>query len=126
MHLSKGKKRNGIKINWLDLVLPVEREEDIVKMYENAFTPNTKVILVTHMINWTGQIMPVRAIARAAHKRGIDVICDSAHTFAHIDFKIPDLEADYWGTSLHKWMCAPFGTGMMYVKKDKIKNVCPY
>lgn len=118
-------KRNGIKINWLDLALPLETEEDIVNIYKKAFTPNTKVVLVTHMINWTGQIMPVRAIAKAAHEKGIEVICDSAHTFAHIDFKIPELECDYWGTSLHKWMCAPFGTGMMWVKKDKIKNIWP-
>ena len=124
--LKQREKRDGIKLNWLNLNLPLDNESQIVKLYEDAFTPNTKVVLVTHMINWTGQIMPVKAIARAAHKRGIDVICDSAHTFAHLDFKIPDLECDYWGTSLHKWMCAPFGTGMLYIKKDKIKIYGPF
>ena len=118
-------KRDGIKLNQLNLNLPLENESQIVKLYEEAFTPNTKVVMLTHMINWTGQIMPIRAIARAAHKRGIEVICDSAHTFAHIDFKIPDLECDYWGTSLHKWLCAPFGTGMLYIKKEKIKDIWP-
>jgi selenocysteine lyase/cysteine desulfurase len=75
------------------------------------------------MINWTGQILPVRKIADAAHAKGIEVICDSAHTFAHIQFKVTDLGCDYWATSLHKWLCAPFGSGMMWIKKDKIKNV---
>ncbi len=118
-------KRDGIKLNWLDLKLPLENESEIVKLYEDAFTPNTKVVMIMHMINYTGQIMPVKAIARAAHKRGIEVLCDGAHTFAHLDFKIPELECDYFGTSLHKWLCAPFGTGMLYVKKEKIKNIWP-
>jgi selenocysteine lyase/cysteine desulfurase len=118
-------KRDGIKLNWLNLKLPLDNENEIVRTYENAFTANTKVVMVMHMINYTGQIMPIKAIARAAHKRGIEIIVDGAHTFAHLDFQIPDLECDYFGTSLHKWMCAPFGTGLMYMKKDKIKNVWP-
>jgi selenocysteine lyase/cysteine desulfurase len=118
-------KRDGIKLNWVNLKLPLDNEDEIVSIYENAFTPKTKVVMLMHMINWTGQVMPVRAIARAAHKRGIEVLVDGAHTFAHLDFKIPDLECDYFGTSLHKWLCAPFGTGLMYMKKEKIKNVWP-
>ena len=79
--------------------------------------------MVTHLINWCGQIMPVRKIADAAHAMGIEVIADGAHTFAHFDFKIPDLGCDYFATSLHKWLSAPFGSGMLYIKKEKIKNV---
>ncbi|MFC5412595.1 aminotransferase class V-fold PLP-dependent enzyme [Larkinella bovis] len=116
-------KRDGIKLVWLDLKLPSENDDDLVRQYTSAFTSKTKVVHVTHVINWTGQIMPVRKIADAAHKRGLEVICDGAHSFAHLDYKIPDLGCDYWATSLHKWLCAPFGSGMMYIKKDKIKNV---
>jgi selenocysteine lyase/cysteine desulfurase len=81
------------------------------------------VVNVTHIINWIGQIIPVRNIAREAHKRGIDVLVDGAHSFALLDFKIPDLECDYFATSLHKWMCAPFGSGLLYVKKEKIAGI---
>jgi selenocysteine lyase/cysteine desulfurase len=77
------------------------------------------------MINWNGQILPAKKLADAAHMEGIEVLVDGAHTFAHLDFKIPDLDCDYYGTSLHKWLCAPFGTGMLYVKKDKISKIWP-
>ncbi|MBL7792700.1 MAG: aminotransferase class V-fold PLP-dependent enzyme, partial [Saprospiraceae bacterium] len=87
--------------------------------------PQTKVVHLTHMINWNGQILPVKEIAREARKRGIEVLVDAAHTFAHFDYKIPDLECDYWGASLHKWLCAPFGSGLLYVRKEKIKNLYP-
>ncbi|MBP7496600.1 MAG: aminotransferase class V-fold PLP-dependent enzyme [Bacteroidales bacterium] len=118
-------KRDGIKLNYLNLNLPLENEKEIVRIYEDAFTDKTKVVMIMHMINYNGQIMPVKEIARAAHKRGIEVLVDGAHTFAHLDFKIPDLECDYFGTSLHKWLCAPFGTGLLYIKKEKIKNIWP-
>jgi len=116
-------KRDGIKLVWVDLPLPIDREDDIVKYYTNAFTARTKVVMVTHLINWTGQIMPVKKIADEAHKMGIEVIADGAHTLAHFDFKIPDLGCDYFASSLHKWMSAPFGSGLLYIKKEKIKNV---
>lgn len=116
-------KRDGIKLVWVNHELPSEDEVKLTKTYTDAFTDKTKIVHVTHMINWTGQILPVRKIADAAHARGIEVICDSAHTFAHIKYSIPELGCDYWATSLHKWLCAPFGSGMMWVKKDKIKNI---
>jgi aspartate aminotransferase-like enzyme len=116
-------KRDGIKLVWVDLPLPIDREDDIVKYYTNAFTVRTKVVMVTHLINWTGQIMPVKKIADEAHKMGTEVIADGAHTLAHFDFKIPDLGCDYFASSLHKWMSAPFGSGLLYIKKEKIKNV---
>ncbi|GAB3894728.1 aminotransferase class V-fold PLP-dependent enzyme [Spirosoma agri] len=116
-------KRDGIKLVWLNLDLPSENEDELVARYVKAFTPRTKVVHVTHIINWVGQIMPVRKVADAAHAKGIEVICDGAHSYAHLDYKIPDLGCDYYATSLHKWLCAPFGSGMLYIKKDKIKNV---
>ena len=117
--------RDGIVLKWISFDFPIENEEEIVKKYAEAFTEKTRIAHVTHMINWNGQIMPARAIAREAHKRGIEVLVDAAHTFAHLDYKIPDLECDYWGTSLHKWLCAPFGSGLLYVKKEKIAELYP-
>ena len=116
-------KREGIKLNWVDLDLPEEDDDEIVKKYEAQITSKTKIVHITHMINWTGQILPARKIADMAHKKGCEVIVDGAHTFAHIDYKISDLDCDYYATSLHKWLCAPFGTGMMYVRKGMVKNV---
>ena len=117
--------RDKIKLVWIDVPLPNEDANAMVKLYTNAFTSKTKVVHITHMINWTGQIVPARMIADAAHKRGIEVLVDGAHSYAHMDFKITDLDCDYFGTSLHKWLGAPFGSGMLYVKKEKIKTVWP-
>lgn len=116
-------KRDGIKLIWLDLPLVMENDKEIVAMYESAITERTKVVHITHMINWTGQLMPAKQIADMAHKHGCEVILDAAHSFAQVDFKISDTGADYAAVSLHKWMCAPFGSGLLYIKKDKIKNV---
>ena len=116
-------KRDGIKLVWVNHELPSEDDAALTKAYTSLFTDKTKVVHVTHIINWVGQILPVRKIADEAHKRNIEVVCDSAHAFAHFDFKIPDLGCDYWATSLHKWLCAPFGSGMMWIRKEKIKDV---
>jgi selenocysteine lyase/cysteine desulfurase len=117
--------REGIKINWVNLELPTENEHYLVEQYVNAFTPKTKVVTITHIINWNGQILPVRKIADEARRRGIEVLVDGAHSFAHFQFTIPQLNADYFATSLHKWLYAPIGSGMLYVRKDKIKNIYP-
>lgn len=118
-------KRDGIKMVWINLDLPSEDENYLADQYIKAFTPKTKLVHITHIINWNGQILPVKEIAQEAHKRGIEVIIDGAHSFAHFDFKIPDLDCDYFASSLHKWLYAPIGSGMLYVKKDKIKQVYP-
>ena len=118
-------KREGIKLVWVNLELPSEDENYLVKKYTDAFTSKTKVVQITHMINWIGQKMPVRKIADEAKKKNIDVLVDGAHTFAHFEFTIPDLNCDYFGTSLHKWLGAPIGTGFLYVRKEKIKNIWP-
>ena len=117
--------RDGIKMVWINLDLPSEDEDYLVQQYVKAFTAKTKVVHVTHIINWNGQILPVKKIAAEAHKRGIEVVVDGAHSFAHFNFKVPDLGADYFAASLHKWLYAPIGTGMLYVKKEKIKNLYP-
>lgn len=117
--------REGIKMVWINLELPSEDENYLVNQYVNAFTSKTKVVHITHIINWNGQIIPVKKIANEAHKRGIEVVVDGAHSFAHFDFKVPDLDADYFASSLHKWLYAPIGSGMLYVRKSKIKNLYP-
>jgi selenocysteine lyase/cysteine desulfurase len=117
--------RDGIKINWINLELPTEDKSYLIRQYVSAFTSRTRVVNITHIINWNGQIIPVKEIAEEAHKRNIEVLVDGAHSFAHFNFKIPDLNADYFATSLHKWLYAPIGSGMLYVKKEKIKNIYP-
>ncbi len=118
-------KRDGIKLNWVDWDFPLEDDDAIVKAYADKITPKTKIVHITHVINWVGQIMPAKKIADMAHAKGCEVIVDGAHSFNHFDFKIPDTGADYFATSLHKWLGAPFGSGMLYIKKDKIKNIWP-
>ena len=118
--------RDGIKLVWVNLPLPNENTDQLVKIYTEAFTPNTKVVHLTHVINWNGQIMPVRKIADAAFLRHIEVVVDGAHSFAHFQFKVADLGADYFGSSLHKWLSACIGVGILYVKKEKIKSLYPF
>jgi selenocysteine lyase/cysteine desulfurase len=117
--------RDGIVLKWLNFDYPIENTASIVETFKNAFSPKTKILHLTHMINWCGQLVPAKEIIQEAHNHGIEVLLDAAHTFAHIDYDIPDLGCDYFGTSLHKWLCAPFGSGMLYVKKEKIKNLYP-
>lgn len=116
-------KRDKIKLVWIDIPQPTEDDATIVKLYESAISSKTKIVHITHLINWTGNIVPCKAIADMAHKKGCEVIVDGAHSFAHMDYKIEDTGADYFATSLHKWLGAPFGSGLMYIKKDKIKKV---
>jgi len=117
--------REGVKINWININLPVDNDETVVNAYINATTAKTKIWHITHLVTWTGQIFPAAKLCAEARKRGIISIVDAAHSFAHLDFKISDLNCDYFGTSLHKWLCAPFGTGMMYIQKDKIASTWP-
>lgn len=117
--------RDGIKVVWINLELPSEDENYLVNQYVNAFSSKTKVVHLTHIINWNGQILPVRRIADEAHRRGIQVVVDGAHSFAHFQFKISELNCDYFASSLHKWLYAPIGSGMLYVKKEKIKELYP-
>jgi selenocysteine lyase/cysteine desulfurase len=117
--------RDGIIYKQISFDFPIEDDAAIVKAYEEAITPRTRLIHVTHMVNWVGQTMPVAKIADMAHAHNIEVIADGAHSFGLMDFKIPDLHCDYFGTSLHKFLSAPIGTGMMWVKADKIEKLWP-
>jgi selenocysteine lyase/cysteine desulfurase len=117
--------RDGIVYKQISFDFPIEDKAKIVKAYEERITPKTKLVHITHMVNWVGQLMPVQEIANMAHAKGCEVIVDGAHSFGLIDFKIPDLHCDYFGTSLHKFLSAPIGSGMMWVKRDKIEKLWP-
>jgi len=101
-------------------------DEEIVKVYEDAITDKTRMIMVCHMININGHILPVRKICDMAHKYGVKVLVDGAHAVAHFQFKIEDLNCDYYGASLHKWLSVPLGAGMLYVKKENIAEIWPF
>ena len=115
--------REGLKLNLIKIPIAPRNANDIATAFEKAITPKTKLILVSHQINLTGQINPVRKVCEMARARGIETIVDGAHSFAQFDFKRDDLQCDYFGTSLHKWLYAPKGTGMLYVRKEKIPKV---
>ena len=117
--------RDGIKLICLNLDLPIEDDSIIINKFKNAITGKTKVLHITHMINWTGQILPAKQLCKLASDNELISIVDGAHTFAHIDFNLEGLGCDYYGTSLHKWLCAPFGTGMMYIPKRNISKTWP-
>ncbi len=100
-------------------------DEEIVELYAKAITPKTRLLMVSHMINITGHILPVRKICDMAHSKGVEVMVDGAHAVAHIKFAISDLNCDYYGASLHKWLSTPLGAGMLYVKKENIAKIWP-
>ncbi len=118
-------KRYGVINKIISVPNHPSSDEEIVNLYSNAITPKTKLLLVSHMINITGQILPVRKICDMAHSKGVEVLVDGAHAVAQIQFKIPDLHCDYYGASLHKWLAVPLGVGMLYVKKENINKVWP-
>jgi selenocysteine lyase/cysteine desulfurase len=118
-------KRRGLKCVEIAIPLDPKDDDEMVDTYARAITPRTKLLLVSHMVNITGQILPVRKIADMAHARGVAVIVDAAHSFAHVNFTLPDLEGDYLGASLHKWLCTPLGAGLLHIRKDKIRTVWP-
>jgi isopenicillin-N epimerase len=118
-------KREGLVLKMFPIPVPAENPDKIVSLFEERIKPRTKVILMCHVINLTGQILPVKKVTQMARKKGIPVIVDGAHSFAHFDFTLADLDCDYFATSLHKWLCAPHGTGLLYVKKSRIKDLWP-
>ena len=118
-------RRHGIVNKLVNVPLHPRDDDEIVRLYAGAITPRTRLLMVSHMVNVTGQILPVRKIADMAHARGVDVLVDGAHAFAHFDFKIPDLGCDYYAASLHKWLGCPLGTGILYVRRDKIPALWP-
>ena len=115
-------RREGIVLKQISFPVPPPSMDDLYNRFERAVTPKTKLILVCHITNRTGQIFPIKRICQMAHARGIPVIVDGAHAFNHFPFSLADLDCDYYGVSLHKWTGAPVGTGFLYVRKSRIAS----
>ncbi|MFQ5629422.1 MAG: aminotransferase class V-fold PLP-dependent enzyme [bacterium] len=124
--LEQRRLRDGIVVKKVPVPAPPARLDELVGIFERGITPKTKLILLSHIVNLTGQIFPVKQICEMARTRGIEVAVDAAQSFGMIDFNIDDLGCDYFGTSLHKWLMAPKGTGMLYVRRDKIERTWPH
>jgi len=122
-------RREGIVLKQFKIPIPCEDPKEIVRLFEQQITARTRLILMSHVINITGQILPVKEVVAMARTKngagGVPVIVDGAHALAHFDFKISDLECDFYGVSLHKWLAAPHGTGLLYVRREKIKGLWP-
>ena len=118
-------KKHGIVNKIISVPNHPSSDEEIVGLYEKAITSKTRLLMVGHMINITGQIMPVRKICDMAHAKGVEVMVDGAHAFAHLNFSIPQLDCDYYGASLHKWLSVPLGAGILYVKKGNASHLWP-
>ena len=118
-------KRWGIKTVKIDIPMHPQNDEEVVEAYRKAITPNTKLMMVPHIVNITGHILPVRKIADMAHQHGVEIMLDGAHAVGHFAFNMHELDCDYYGSSLHKWLSVPLGAGMLFVKKDKISKIQP-
>jgi len=118
-------RRYGMTNRFIDIPIDPQSDDEVVQVYARAMTPKTRLLMIPHMVNITGHVLPVRAICDMAHARGAQVLVDGAHAFAHLDFKLPSLDCDYYGASLHKWLCAPLGAGLLYVRKDRIQGLWP-
>jgi selenocysteine lyase/cysteine desulfurase len=123
--LRQREKREGLVLKLIKIPIPPKDLNEITAAFERAITERTRLILMAHQVNITGQITPVKAVCEMARARGIETIVDGAHSFAQFDFKQKDLSCDYFGTSLHKWLYAPKGTGLLYIKRDKIEKIWP-
>ncbi len=118
-------RRFGMVNKVVSLPIDPASDDEIVQLYASAVTPRTRLMMVPHIVNITGQILPVRKIVDMAHAKGVDVMVDGAHAFAHFDYTIPDLGCEYYGASLHKWLGSPLGSGILYVRRDKIPTLWP-
>ena len=118
-------RRDNVKVTKISFPVPTTTLSDLTTRIEQAVTPRTKVIHICHVTNLTGQLFPVRDIARMARSKGILTIVDGAHAFAHFPFALRDLECDCYGTSLHKWLLAPVGTGFLYMRRENIEKIWP-
>ncbi|MEN9507441.1 MAG: hypothetical protein RLZZ621_4 [Gemmatimonadota bacterium] len=124
-HFALMERRYGIVNRMVQVPIDPASDDEIVETYARAITPKTRLLMVCHLINITGQVLPIRKICDMAHPRGVQVMVDGAHAFAQLDYRIPDLDCDYYGASLHKWLGAPLGAGILYVRKDRIRSLWP-
>ncbi len=118
-------RRHGMVNRFVDIPMDPKSDDEVVQVYAAALAPKTRLLMIPHMVNITGHILPVRKICDMAHARGVHVMVDGAHAYAQLDYKIPDLGCDYYGASLHKWLATPLGAGILYVRKDRIAGLWP-
>jgi selenocysteine lyase/cysteine desulfurase len=118
-------KRHGVINKIVSVPNHPSSDHEIVELYSSAITKNTRLLMVSHMVNITGQILPIRKICDMAHQKGVLVMVDGAHSFGHFKFSIKDLQCDFFGSSLHKWMSVPLGCGILFVKKEHIPTIWP-
>jgi selenocysteine lyase/cysteine desulfurase len=118
-------RRDGIVLKRVSFDVPPPSRAHVVERFRAAITPRTRAIEVTHITNLSGQILPVRELVELARPLGIEVLVDGAHAFAHFPFTRDQLGCDFYGTSLHKWLLAPIGTGFLYVRRDRVKDLWP-
>jgi selenocysteine lyase/cysteine desulfurase len=123
--LRQRERREGLKLRLITIPLAPKDPAEIADAFERGITERTRLILISHQVNITGQITPVREVCALARRRGIETVVDGAHSFAQFDFKRDDLQCDYFASSLHKWLYAPKGSGLLYIRKDKIAKVWP-
>ena len=123
--LRQRERRENLKLKLIQIPILPKNLDEITAAFEKGMTSRTRLILMAHQINITGQITPVKAVCELARAKGIETIVDGAHSFGQFDFKQKDLGCDYFGTSLHKWLFAPKGTGLLFVKRDKIEKLWP-
>lgn len=117
--------RDGVVLKQVPLPVPIRDDAEVVEAFGRGITDRTRVILCSHVTFTTGEVLPVRQIVRLGRERGIPVIVDGAHAFAHVPFTQAELDCDYYGASLHKWLCAPHGTGLLYVRRERIGSLYP-
>jgi selenocysteine lyase/cysteine desulfurase len=118
-------RRHGIVNRVVSLPMDPRSDDEIVRLYESAITPKTRLLMICHMVNITGHVLPVAAVADMAHRHGVQVMVDGAHTFGQLDFAIPELRSDYFASSLHKWLGSPLGSGILWVRRDHIPELWP-
>jgi selenocysteine lyase/cysteine desulfurase len=123
--LEQRRDRDKVVVRMIRPPFPASSADQLVEMYERAINKKTKLVLVTHASNVTGQIFPVKRIAAAAHRVGAEVLVDGAQTMALLDYKITDLDCDYYGASLHKWLMAPVGMGILWMRAEHMPKVWP-
>lgn len=118
-------RRYGLNNRIVDIPIDPTSDDQVVRVYAGALTPRTRLLMIPHMVNITGHILPVRAICDMAHAHGVPVMVDASHSFAQLEYRIPDLHCDYYGASLHKWLATPLGAGILYVKRERIEKLWP-
>jgi len=117
--------RHGIVNKVVSVPNHPKSDDEIVALYESQITSKTKLIMVCHMINITGQILPIKKICAMAHKHGVEVMVDGAHCVGHFEYSLNDLDCDYYGSSLHKWLATPLGAGLLYINKKRTAKIWP-